>query len=233
MDVAIGSLLGAVTALLVLLLDRRLSRRQRLTELYLDLRSSILELSQNVGLSLYLRPPERNHLDLDLESRFDTESKHLVALAQEGVLQTSGILLSPRLRRVRRNWSMMRRTIVAAGANRQKLAGALAFPLEPPAGKRFIDRLDLPPATEIVWSKLRPSSEALLVAIMNERDTDEMLAEFAGRADGAARLQDALEQLGDRILPERRALFRTWIDDGALSGNDPTGRGEPGVTASH
>ena len=56
MDVAIGSLLGAVTALLVLLLDRRLSRRQRLTELYLDMRSSILELKTS---SEALRPNRR------------------------------------------------------------------------------------------------------------------------------------------------------------------------------
>jgi hypothetical protein len=217
MDVAIGSLLGAVTALLMLLLDRRISRRQRLTELYLDLQASAAQLSGNISLSLCLHPPVKHHLDLDIECRFETERKQLIALAQEGVLQTTGLLFSLRLRRVRRSWSLWRRTLITAGADRQKLASALMAPIERPASRRFINRLNLPTETEIASSDLQASIQNLSVAIMNRRGSEELLAEFARMPDGAASLRHLMLNLGNRISPERRTLFKSWIDEGRLN----------------
>jgi hypothetical protein len=198
-----SAVVGGVTALAVLVLDRRLAQRQRLTELYLDAQEWRAHLLGNAQLSLELRPPDGKVHDFTLESGFDDDAKRLAGVLQMGVSQLGGFTFSWRLRRVRRKWSEYRRDLVLSWSDRRKLVGVLERSIELPARLSYFKALGIEPSLMVSYGKMRSTATAMLVTNLSEPPLTEVVADWIRQPDGLQNLKKALEVVGEQ-LPSRR-----------------------------
>lgn len=203
---------AAITAGLVLggiAVERWLTRRQRLAELYLDLVESRDALIQEVQWSLFRDPPDPGVYNVDVESSFRDAADVPSSIAAQGVVACVGAFGA---RSLRKNWAAWRRGVVHAMGNRARLVDALKAPIEEPAG---VDQTSLTSTTALSHERTRDLIGRVRETMLNRLNDEHpstlkpwVLAEASRSPD----VRDTVRNL-EGLKEVRRTLILGWIDD--------------------